>query len=234
MTEDTDPWATRTLRVGTGALFYVSLAVSDLVPDDAFNTMYLYAFVALVVPAGLAYVWKQRTRPQNNALWWLLGLLATVGLVATGYVAVAAALVVGFALAHDMQMTPSVMLAGGVLAQVLQFDFDWAFEADEGTAWWVAIGSFLAVTAAVVERDRLAWRDGRPVALAWTAVRVGFVGLWTVVIVAYREQLQAGRVFAWFGASPTGFEGQVLLLAILLTALVVAGFLFRTRKKPAT
>ncbi len=232
MSPDADEWGKRVLRAGTGALFYVSLAVSDLVPDNALNTMYLYAFLGLVTPAALAYVWKQRTRPQNTAGWWLVGLLVTVGLVATGFVAVAAALVVGFALAHDMQMTPSVMIAGGVLAQVLQFDFDWAFEATNDTAWWVATGGFLAVAAATVERDRLAWGDGRPVALAWTGVRVGFVGLWTIVIIAYREQLQAGRVFAWFGASPTGFEGQVLLLAILLTSLVVAGFLFRTRKKP--
>lgn len=231
MSPTDDPWTPRLLRAGTGALFYVSLAVSDLVPDGAFNAMYLYALLGLVAPAGLAYVWRQRTRPQNNAVWWLLGLLVTVGLTATGFVAVAAAIVVGFALAHDMQMTPSVMIAGGVLAQVLQFDFDWVFDATDDTAWWVATGSFLALAAALVERDRLAWRDGQPVALAWTAARAVFVGLWTVVIVAYREQLQAGRVFAWFGASPTGFEGQVLLLAILLTSLVVAGFLFRTRKK---
>lgn len=232
MTTTDEPWRTRILRAGTGALFYVSLAVSDLVPDGLFNATFLYALIGLVAPAGLALVWKQRTRPRNDAVWWLLGLLVTVGLAATGYVAVAAALAVGFALAHDMQMTPSVMIAGGVLAQVLQFDFEWASDATADTAWWVALGSFAAVAAALVERDRLAWRDGQPVALAWTGVRVGFVGLWTVVVVAFREQMQAGRVFAWFGASPTGFEGQVLLLAILLTSLVVAGFLFRQRKTP--
>jgi hypothetical protein len=231
MTEDPDPWPGRALRAGTGLLFYGSLMMADLVPDGRLDAPWLLGAVGLLIPVATVAVWGHRTRPKNEAAWWILGLLAVVGLTAIGQVPFMAGLLVGFFLVHDLQLTPSVMLGGAMAALLIQPGYDW-LDARQAEAWLVALGMLLATAAAVLERDRLAWRDGRPVSPIWTGGRVAFVAVWTLAIVQYREQIEAGRVFAVFGAQVTGFAGQMLLLAIILAALVLAGYLFRTRKPP--
>jgi hypothetical protein len=148
-------------------------------------------------------------------------------LVATGFVVLAASLAVGFFLTHDMRLTPSLMFTGCALAVVVVPGLDWNAEAGDQEAWFVAMAMYLALLAAMIERDRLAARDGPPIPWLWNGVRAGIVGVWTVLVLVYRENLEAGRVFAWFGADPTGFEGQFLLVAILVAAVLLAALAFR-------
>jgi hypothetical protein len=221
----------RVQRIATGALFAAGLALSELSWRPALAQRLFAAGLGLGTAALLAWVWGERTRPKNSLLWYVAGV-AAVGLGALGgggfAFPYALGLLVGLFLVHDMRLTPSLMLAAGLGAALWQPTKRWP-SATESDAWWVALTMLFTLAAAVVERDRLARRQGPPVPPAWTAIRLGFLTIWTVGVVSAKKELQVGRLFAYFGADPTGMGGKILLLGIVVACLVAAGLLFRTK-----
>lgn len=217
------------LKVLTGLLFASGMMLSSGAVSTGENRL-VNALVGLMVPALAAGVWGERTRPHHSFWWWLLGLGAVVGLAAVGQVVLGLSLLVGAFLVHDLRMTPTAMLVAGAGACLIFFDPEPASEV-ESKAWWVALSMLAITSAAVLERDRLAERNAPPTPLAWTAFRVAFLALWTLAIVSSRESLEVGRVFAAFGATVTGEEGQIFLMGTLLFMLALAALFLRSKRK---
>jgi len=225
----------RVQRAVTGALFACGLALTELAWRPTMTQRLLAAGLGLGTAALLAWVWGERTRPKANLLWFIAG----VGAIGLGTLAGAGfglpyslGLVVGLFLCHDMRLAPTLMLSAGVGAALWQPNKIW-YAAGESDAWWVALAVLVTLSAAVVERDRLARRQGPPASPAWTAIRLGFLTIWTVGVLSAKEQLQVGRLFAAVGANPAGTTGKFMLVGVVLACLVLAGLLLRSKPSDA-
>jgi hypothetical protein len=218
------------LRRGlVGVLFALGLSLSSNISSIATEDRVGNSVYGLILAAIIASVWGARTRPKANVPWVLIGIVGVVGLIVIGQTVLAMSLLVGIFLVHDMQLTPSLILTAGTIAALWQPGLEW-FATGEETAWWIAWTLVFTTAAAIVERDRLSTKAGRSTHPAWTAFRAAFVGLWTITILSFREDIELGQLFASFGVDISEFSGQMLLVAILLGALVAAIFLFRNRK----
>lgn len=230
----------RTWRALTGALYVFAVAMGNVFGGAEFFMRIIAAGLGLAIPALAKWIWNERTRPKATAGWWLLTPLVLAAAYFFGaamesspqmnleYV-LPLSVIVGVCLVHDLSLGPTLMLTSTLLALLLQPVDDWA-RLPEGHVWIVANSSLFGVVASLLERERLAYRTSPPTPWLWTGVRVGFLGLWTILCVTLREQLQVGGVFSVLGADPRGNEGRFLLLAILIGCVLVAALAFRTRK----
>jgi hypothetical protein len=225
-------------RVATGALFALAIGFSNLGWSPQFSQRVLGAALGLALAGVLAYVWGERTRPKAGLIWWILGIIV-LGLGVVGGTSFALPLTlglfVGAFLCHDMRLTPSLMIAAAFAAALWQPGKRWA-TSPEGDAWGIALAVLLGLVAALVERERLAAKQGAPMPLLWTGLRVGFLTVWTFGILSAKRDLQVGRFFASLGVDPARLEGQLFLLALIIVCLVLAGVIFRTKpakKEPA-
>lgn len=227
----------RMRRAGTAALFGASLVLTNLTLTGALALRAWGATLGLGLAGALTWLWGERTRPKATFLSWAMGLLVLGGGLAGGtdfWLPLALGLLVGFFLFHDMRLTPTLLLTATVAAALWQSELR-GVRHTESEAWWIALSVLVSLIAAVIERDRLARRQGPPMPVAWTGFRVGFLTIWTVGVLAFKENLQFGSVFELIGIDSRGFTGQLTLLAVIVICVVVAGLLFRTRpaKTPA-
>lgn len=236
-------WLAPLLRAGTAFPFLLGMALTNLGWNSQLTLRLWSALGGLVLVAALARIWGERTRPKNTWGWGFLGLGWLAFMVygafagpadagATAAFAFGAGLLVGAALSHDLGVTPSLMVSMVTLSTLSEYN-RLAASANEGMAWWVGLAVLIGLAAAVLERERLALREGNATPWSGIAFRLGFVTAWTVLVLTFRKQLQTGQLFAWLGADPTTTEGQLFFIALALAAILAAALFFRTgRSKP--
>lgn len=236
-------------RLGVFTLFIAAIGWSGTTDWVTVSGGFFVAMLAYGFATGLALVWGERTRPKNKLIWWLMALAlaawlmsATLDSPVRGGLAELAVLhfplafAVALASRHDLGTTPTLMI--GAVALLAARPSRWAFLEPGETpldsdATWIALAVLLAIAAATFEHERLMRQRGAGTPGAWTTIRLGFVTLWTIAILALREDIQWGRAFTWLGADLRGQSGQMLLIGILLAALVLAAFAFQPQKDKA-
>ncbi len=222
------------------APFLAALSAASLGDGQRMFEFASGGILGYLLAMGLELLWRERTRPKAKPIWVLLGLAWTIAVVVFAFappleqVAFYQALIIvggiGLVFRHDNGLTPSLFLAAAVIVAVMQPGLgERRFE--EGEATWIAIAVLLGIVAATLEHERLMRREGAGTAGAWTVIRMAFVGVWTIVILSLREEVQWGRVFTLFGADLRGQAGQMLLIGIILVSLVVAAFAFKPAKR---
>lgn len=235
---DTDDFlAKHGLRVLSGFVFAIAMAGTRLGWDTESANAIGAVLLGFAVPILVVLLWGERTRPKGNLAWTILTLLVIAAFIASGNAGFNVLLLrmfplglyVGFYLLHDHPLTPTMMLSAVVLSCLFQGDIDWNVD-PEGRAWGAAIAVTLACAAALLERERLQGLTGTQTAWTWTAIRLGFVALWSLLMLTFKEELQPAELFAAFGADPRGEEGRWFLVAILLVCLAIVALLFRSRK----
>lgn len=238
----------RTGRAVTGILIAFALASAFPAGAAGFVGRAFAAGLGLGIPAVARYLWGERSRPKATPLWLLggpilllvlffLDVLPVFGDMAAGRLVLPLMLLVGVFLMHDLSLTPSLLLTAGVLGTLVQGmirdEVNWsAMDIEE--AWLIAFVTLLTIAAALLERERLARRQGQVTAWTWTGVRFGLIAGWTWVALFLRKQLQFGYLFRGFGADPATEEGRIVLLAVIMACLLLAAFVFRARKGKAT
>jgi hypothetical protein len=236
-----DPWQVMEARWGLVFVVYLlGLAAAALgVVPDALGAL-SGGILGYVLAALLVGLWGERTRPKPTAGWALvtvlwLALLAyfsfDLGMRDRAFwVASTVSLPVALSMRHESGSS-SMLLIGGVVwvalfasGRIFQEAGDRLMDA-EGV--WISLATVTAIVAGTLEHERLSRQKGAGTPVYWTVFRLAFVGVWTLVVLALREEVQWGRLFVVFGADLTGQAGQMLLLGLLVAALVVAAYAFR-------
>jgi hypothetical protein len=221
-------------------LFLLALVATNENADAGLLANAGLAIVGAAIPVLAVLAWGERTRPKMSGTSVLLGLAALVLLgfgffgdpgVARVLRILVLALVVALYHLHDHPLSPSLMLAGVLLAALLSPGVAWRSH-QETRALWIAFAVWLAVVAALLERDRLQRPIAGPLSWRLQAVRAALLGLWTFLIVALRDQVVFAQLFAWLGADPRQSAGRWFLLGLVLMGLAGAAILLRERKKP--
>lgn len=228
------------LRVLTGFVFAVAMAGTRLGWDGNSLTHIGAVILGFGVPIAVVLLWGERTRPKGNLAWTILTLLVITAFITSSNAGFNVmflrmfplGLYVGFYLLHDHPLTPTMMLSAVLLSSVFQGDIDWNVNS-EGRAWGAAIAVTLGCAAAMLERERLQALVGTQTPWVWTGIRLAFIGVWTLLMLTFKEELQPAEFFANFGADPRGPEGRWFLVAILLVCLAIVALLFRSRKPRA-
>lgn len=194
------------------------------------------ALVAGVAALLLVRLWGERLRPKPRPGWWIVGLALAAWVIVyifgglrldvPTYLVLPTALFAGFFLGHDHRQSPTMLIAVPIALALCQPGLNWP-EAGEDPVWWLGLAGVFAVFAAEWERERLVRKDDAPTPTPWLGFRLGFVALWTVIILGSREDIQWAAAFAWVGIDPGGLEGQVTLLSVLLAAILVAVLVLR-------
>lgn len=224
-------------RVLTGLVFAIAMAGTRLGWDGNSLTAIGAVVLGFSVPILVVLLWGERTRPKGNIAWTILTLLVIAAFITSSNAGFNVMLLrmfplglyVGFYLLHDHPLTPTMMLSAVVLSCLFQGDIDWNVN-PEGRAWGGAMAVTLGAAAAILERERLHTLVGTQTPWTWTGIRLGFIALWSLLILTFKEELQPAEIFAQIGADPRGEEGRWFLVAILLVCLAIVALLFRTRK----
>lgn len=240
---DEDPFGGRRLahKVGVMFVFLVAMAFSALGDTTNAALRAAGALAGLGLALGMSALWRDRLRPKNAFPWWVLGLALGAWLFFAGfegvpagdvgwYVVLPLTIFLSLFVFHDQALAPTLLLGASMWMAIIQPDLEWR-RAGENEAWWIGFTALLGVFAAALERERLLRRDGAGTPLQWVTIRLAFVGIWTIIILSLREDVQWGQLFAWLGIDPAGEEGQVIILSILLAALILAVLVFKPSKR---
>lgn len=225
-------------------VFLVGLAAGSLGRAGDLLEAVAGAVLAYLVTAALVYLWGERTRPKVTVGWMLLIIAWLIVLMimmvsfpmewTSFWLAVLTVLPPALLARHENGIGPTVIIALGVVFALVSTG-SLVTDSIEGRlgdddAMWVATAAVFAVAAGTIEHERLARRTGPGTPVYWTAFRLAFVTVWTIVILSLREQVQWGRLFLIFGADLTGQAGQILLIGLIVVAVAVAAYAFRPNK----
>lgn len=217
-------------RLWTMLWFTAALGFTGFGNINELAFMPFFAWIGVLMAMGCYALWRDRTRPKANGFWVLMAIVwaAAMVLPIRPYMGAVAAIPVALMWLHDSPGSPSAMVTWGMLATLSQDVSVWE-AANVDTAFYVILAMVLVLAAAQAERERLAVRLYAPTSKLWMAGRLLAVLVWSLVLLAGREAIQAVSVFTYLGFDLSNIEGKITVLMLLLASLAAAALLFRRR-----
>ncbi|MGB1585718.1 MAG: hypothetical protein ACPHID_01565 [Thermoplasmatota archaeon] len=216
-------------RLGTMFWFTLALGFTGFGNATELITMPGFGWIGVAIAMGMFLLWRDRTRPRANGFWILMGIIwfAFVLIPIRPYLGIVAALPVALLWLHDSPATPSAMLTWGLVAVLAQDPVVWEL-ADVDTAFYVILAMTFVIGAAQSERERLATQYA-PTSRVWMLARLAALLMWSLTLLAARDNLTAINLFTYLGFDLSGVAGKATVLLLMLLALASAALLFRVR-----